>query len=201
MSRQRVMINQVKPQVGGRRSRWTALIQVVERSKIQQIRSGKTNEIRRYVFTDEEGTKVGAAIFDNDICYFDDFLIPFVTAKSQSMAMLVEILNAYHATEMLSWRPDSTGTITTYVLATEAEKLIRVKSEALRTAEDQDVDLSTTIQNALKQHNIVAFFRKYDSTFQGRASEKYSIVKSYLIQDLLMNETPQRKALPFEEIT
>ncbi|CAI9094065.1 OLC1v1029721C1 [Oldenlandia corymbosa var. corymbosa] len=104
-------------------------------------------------------------------------------------------------TRILLELTDSTGTITASVLATEAEKLIGVNAEALRTTEDQDVDLSTTIQNALKQHTIVAFLRKYDSTFQGRASEKYSIVKSYLIQDLLMNETPQRKAVPFEEIT
>ncbi|CAI9109280.1 OLC1v1009072C1 [Oldenlandia corymbosa var. corymbosa] len=377
MSRQSVMINQVKPQVGGRRSRWTALIQVVERSKIQQTRSGKTNEIRRYVFTHEEGTKVGAAIFDNDIRYFDDLLIscnrywisnafvnrvdenykisvypyswfinnstlvephdepippslpfnidtatmsdiqkyadsdtsitfealviqvlpPKTQGKNNTTSRDIVVINqeyqtnkeeiigmiegqAYKNTDILLPRPleqtistinqalslfnkkfytawvkvkttlapsqsafwfatcnncqksingdvgrnikciscnqnvkleartrilleltDSTGTIMASVLATEAEKLIGVSAEALRTGEDQDIDLSTTIQNALKQHTIVAFLRKYDSTFQGRASEKYSIVISYLIQDLLMNETPQRKALPFEEIT
>ncbi|GER28242.1 replication protein A 70 kDa DNA-binding subunit B [Striga asiatica] len=54
---------------------WTALIQVVERPPIHQSKNDSTMHYRRYLFTDEEGTKVAAVVYNNVI---DEFTQPLL---------------------------------------------------------------------------------------------------------------------------
>ncbi|GER31307.1 replication protein A 70 kDa DNA-binding subunit B [Striga asiatica] len=54
---------------------WTALIQVVEKPPVHQSKNDSTMHYRRYLFTDEEGTKVAAVVYNTDI---DEFAPPLL---------------------------------------------------------------------------------------------------------------------------
>ncbi|GER43330.1 replication protein A 70 kDa DNA-binding subunit A [Striga asiatica] len=54
---------------------WTALIQVVEKPPVHQSKNDSTMHYRRYLFTDKEGTKVAAVVYNTDI---DEFAPPLL---------------------------------------------------------------------------------------------------------------------------
>ncbi|GER47324.1 replication protein A 70 kDa DNA-binding subunit A [Striga asiatica] len=54
---------------------WTALIQVVERPPVHQSKNDSTMHYRRYLFTDEEGTKVATVVYNTVI---DEFAPPLL---------------------------------------------------------------------------------------------------------------------------
>ncbi|GER30341.1 replication protein A 70 kDa DNA-binding subunit B [Striga asiatica] len=56
---------------------WTALIQVVERPPVQTSKNNTSTLYRRYLFTDEEGTKVSAVVYNAVINEFDELLMPY----------------------------------------------------------------------------------------------------------------------------
>ncbi|CAA0816378.1 Unknown protein [Striga hermonthica] len=57
---------------------WTALIQVVERPPVHESKNDSTMHYRRYLFTDEEGTKVAAVVYNAVIQEFKPpLLMPY----------------------------------------------------------------------------------------------------------------------------
>ncbi|GER33943.1 replication protein A 70 kDa DNA-binding subunit A [Striga asiatica] len=73
MSRVYLPIHQISDETNN----WTALIQVVERPPVQTSKNNTSTLYRRYLFTDEEGTKVSAVVYNAVINEFDELLMPY----------------------------------------------------------------------------------------------------------------------------
>ncbi|CAA0823249.1 Unknown protein [Striga hermonthica] len=56
---------------------WTTLIQVVERTHVNTSKNDSSVLYRRFLFTDEEGTKVSAVAYNHVINQFTDMLLPY----------------------------------------------------------------------------------------------------------------------------
>ncbi|CAA0841939.1 Unknown protein [Striga hermonthica] len=73
MSRKYLQINQVDLDTDG----WTVIIQVVEKGHVQFGRTGKKVPYRRYVFTDSQGTIVGATAYGSQVEFWEDRIIQY----------------------------------------------------------------------------------------------------------------------------
>ncbi|GER24484.1 replication protein A 70 kDa DNA-binding subunit [Striga asiatica] len=73
MSRVYLPIHQITDETNN----WTALIQVVERPPVQTSKNNTSTLYRRYLFTDEEGTKVSVVVYNAVINEFDELLMPY----------------------------------------------------------------------------------------------------------------------------
>ncbi|GER30848.1 replication protein A 70 kDa DNA-binding subunit, partial [Striga asiatica] len=73
MSRVYLPIHQITDETNN----WTALIQVVQRPPVQTSKNNASTLYRRYLFTDEEGTKVYAVAYNAVIDEFDELLMPY----------------------------------------------------------------------------------------------------------------------------